>query len=99
MPVQAGLIRKYNGNKVVVVKTGLSTDGEDAVVVARLTQTKPSGNTPSVRAKTYVTAYWVLIGQAKTIKVAELGTAWTPPNRLEPADVRSIQQELDKITG
>ncbi|HEX7304726.1 hypothetical protein [Lentzea sp.] len=98
MPVQAGLIRKYNGDKVVVVKTGLSADGEDAVVVARLTQTKPSGTTPSVRAKTYVTEYWVLIGQAKTVKVTQLGTTWTPPNRLGPADVRNVQREFDKIT-
>ncbi|ANZ39697.1 hypothetical protein BBK82_30285 [Lentzea guizhouensis] len=77
-----------------MLKTGLTADGESAVVIAPLSSTKPSGTTPNVDAKTMWAHYRVLVGQAKTVKVAEIGTTWYGPNALDPSVLDAALKQL-----
>jgi hypothetical protein len=93
----AGLVRKHKDKRVVVLKTGLSTGGASAVMVARLSSTKPRGHTRCVEAKTFWGDYWVLLDQLNVVGTAELVTPWTGPERLNRSLLDTIRKEIGKL--
>ncbi|SFR27997.1 hypothetical protein SAMN04488564_112108 [Lentzea waywayandensis] len=93
---QTGFVRTYAHKKVVILKTGLSIGDEDAVLIAPLISAKPPAATPGVEVKTAYGRYWVLTGQANTVRTADLVTVWWGPERLRPDQMKIVQQEHGK---
>lgn len=92
--LRAGVVRSHRGKKIVVLKTGLTADGESAVLIAPLISTKPSAGTPNVDAKTIWAHCRVLVGQARTVKAKEIGTTWYGPEKLKPHLLDAVLKEL-----
>jgi hypothetical protein len=80
--LKAGMVMNYNHKKVVILRTGLSIDGSDAVKVAPLSARRPSGSDGSVEAKTVWGTYWIPLGQASDVKAAGVSYAGWGPGRI-----------------
>lgn len=93
-----GMVMSHHHKKVVIVRTGLSIGDADAVMIAPLSRTKPSGSTPCVKVKTWYDDYWVPLDQVTVVKVAEVVYAWTPPARLTRDPLNAVLKELDKLS-
>ncbi|SES14597.1 hypothetical protein SAMN05216188_12339 [Lentzea xinjiangensis] len=96
--MSVGSIMKHDHRKVVVLRTGLSVDGADAVMIARLSTRKPSGGAPYVEAKTWVGTYWVPLDQVKVVKAAGVVHACTSPGRLPKDPLKAVLKELSKAS-
>ncbi|GHH40470.1 hypothetical protein [Lentzea cavernae] len=91
--LRVGSVRKCADKKVVVLKTGVKEGDDDAVKIAPLTRTKPSDG-PGVEFRdTLYGAYWVLVGQVTTVRVASLNTVWGGIDRVKPAVMKIVLRE------
>ncbi|MEV6824507.1 hypothetical protein [Amycolatopsis sp. NPDC051102] len=93
--LSAGMVMNYNHKKVVILRTGLSIDGSEAVKVAPLTTRKP-GSGRHVEAKTLWGTYWIPLGQVSDVKAAGVGYAGYGPGRLSKKLLNAVLRELDK---
>jgi hypothetical protein len=80
--LKVGMVRNYKHKKVVILRTGLSIDGSDAVRVAPLSSRRPSGSDRHVEAKTPWGTYWVPLGQERDVPAAGMGRVGWGPDRL-----------------
>ncbi|WP_086844685.1 hypothetical protein [Amycolatopsis kentuckyensis] len=92
--MNVGMIMKHNHKKVVILRTGLSIDGSDAVKIAPLSTSKPSGSGRYVEAKTWVSDYWIPLDQTKVVKAADVVHAATPPGRLPTKPLKAALKEM-----
>jgi hypothetical protein len=89
-----GKIMKHNYTKVVILRTGLSIDGSDAVKIAPLSTRRPSGSGRYVEAKTWVKDYWIALDQVKVVKSAEVVDAALPPGQLPRKLLNAVLKEM-----
>ncbi|KDN18715.1 hypothetical protein [Amycolatopsis rifamycinica] len=92
--LNAGMIMKHNHKRVVVLRTGLSLDGADAVMIAPLNTRRPSGKAPAVEANTWYDNYWIATDQAKVVEAAEVVHAFTGPGRVRRSTLNAVLKEL-----
>ncbi|MEV6877809.1 hypothetical protein [Amycolatopsis sp. NPDC051128] len=92
--MNVGMIMKHDHKKVVILQTGLSIDGSDAVKIVPLSTRKPSGSGRYVEAKTWVNDYWIPLDQVKLVKAADVVHAATPPGRLPQEPLRAVLKEM-----
>jgi hypothetical protein len=93
--MNVGMIMKHNHQRVVILRTGLSIDGSDAVMIARLSTSKPSGSARYVEVKTWVNDYWIPLNQVSVVKAAGVVHAFTGPGRLPKEPLKAVLKELD----
>jgi hypothetical protein len=89
----AGLFRKYNGHKVLVLK---ADPVAGAVRIAPLSSAKPGRGTPCVRVKTWWSDYWVLLDQSDVVGAADLENSWTGPDKLAKNQLDVVLREYDR---
>ncbi len=89
-----GKIMKHNHTKVVILRTGLSIDGADAVKIAPLSARRPSGSGRYVEAKTWVKDYWIALDQVKDVKATEVVDVALPPGQLPKQPLNAALKEL-----
>jgi hypothetical protein len=96
--LKAGMVMKHNHQRVVILQTGLSTEGSDAVRIARLSTRKPSGSARSVEAKTWAGVYWIPLDQVSVVKAAGVVYAATGPGRLSKDTLKTVLKEVGNIS-
>lgn len=96
--MNVGMIMKHNHKRVVILRTGMSIDGSDAVMIARLRTGRPSGKAPNVEVKTWLNNYWIPLDQVSVVKAADVVHAFTGPGRLPKGPLNAVLQKVDKAS-
>ena len=93
--LKVGMVRNYKHKKVVILRTGLSIDGSDAVRVAPLSARRPSGSGRHVEAETLWGTYWIPLGQVSDVPAAGVGYAGWGPERLSKKLLDAVLKAMD----
>ncbi|WP_143035993.1 hypothetical protein [Lentzea fradiae] len=96
--MNVGMIMKHDHKKVVILRTGLSLDGSDAVMIVPFKSGKPSDNALYVKAKTWVKDYWIPLDQVSVVKAAGVVHACTSPGRLPKEPLNAVLKEVNKVS-
>ncbi|MEU0533884.1 hypothetical protein [Amycolatopsis tolypomycina] len=97
--LKAGMVMKHNHQKVVILQTGLSSEGAEAVKIARLSTRRPAGSARSVEAKTWAGVYWIPLDQVSVVKAAGVVYAATGPGRVSKETLKEVLKEVGGTSG
>ncbi|MBY8849696.1 hypothetical protein K7G98_14935 [Saccharothrix sp. MB29] len=71
----------------------------DGLLVARLSKSRPRGNTAHVEAKTFWGDYWIVLDRLACVSAADLDSTWYGPENIKKTVMTDVQRELDKKDG